>query len=365
LQTKLWANQKFRRAISELNSDAMRTKQLSISAPIIHILLLLLPGVGVGQKTTPSKSIYEHLTKTDAAKITLEVDLTTIVENRKKDQYYPATLTTDDGKKFKVEVKPRGKYRRKMADIPPLKIKFKKKDLTAAGFDTLNEIKLSLPAYDNSLGEQLLVKEYLAYRMFEHLTSASTRARLVRLTIHDTHVEQSRKMLAILVEDEEETAARMKGGLVEQYGVSLDSLIMSQAALVAVFEYMIGNTDWDISMMRNVRFIKSPESGKILVIPYDFDFAGLVSAPYATPSSESGLKTVRDRFMMANGISTDHMKRALKIVKSAKEDLYDICRSKYLTQTNFEEVTAYLETFFQQIENSDQVPTRYNMPETD
>jgi hypothetical protein len=343
----------------------MRTKQLSISAALLSFILLLLPLIGTSQKSAPKQSIFEHLTKTEAAKLTLETDLTTIIENRKKDQYHSATLTTSDGKTFKAEVKPRGKYRRKIADIPPLKIKLKKKDLTAAGFDTLNELKLSLPAYDNDLGEQLLVKEYLAYRMFEHLTSASVRARLVRLTIHDTHVEKSRKMLAILVEDEEETAARMNGQEVEQFGISPDSLIMSQAALVAVFEYMIGNTDWDISMMRNVRFIQSPESGKILVIPYDFDFAGLVGASYASPSSDSGLKNVRDRFMMANGIKTEHMKRALTIVKSAKDDLYEICRSKYLTRANSEEMIAYLETFFVQIEKSDEVPTRYTMPETD
>lgn len=343
----------------------MRTKELSISAFLIHLLLLLLPLIAMSQTEVDKKSVFEYLTKAEATKIALETDLTTILENRKKDVYYPATLTTDDGKTFKVEVKMRGKYRRKMADIPPLKIKFKKKDLTTAGLDTLNEIKLTLPAYDSDLGEQLLLKEYVAYRMFEHLTSASVRARLVRLTINDTHVEKSRKMYAIMIEDEEETAVRLKGEEVEQYGISPDSLIMNQAALVSVFQYMIGNTDWDISMVRNVRLIKSPESGKILVIPFDFDFAGMVAAPYASPSSESGLKTVRDRFMMANGIKTEHLKRALKIVQSAKNDLYKISSSKYIPRATSDEITSYLETFFQQIESSDEVPKLYKMPEAD
>ncbi|HRI59448.1 MAG TPA: hypothetical protein PK228_06985, partial [Saprospiraceae bacterium] len=318
-----------------------------------------------GQKTVRPKTVFEYLAKEEAVKMTLETDLTNMLADRKKDQYYPATLTVDNGKTFRIEVKLRGKYRRKIAEIPPMKLKFKKKDLIAQGFDTLNEIKLVLPAYENELGNELVIKEYLAYRMFEKLTSASVRARLIRLTIHDQHVEQTRKVYAIMVEDEEETTARMNGKLVEQYGLPPDSLIMNQAALVSVFQYMIGNTDWEIAMMRNVRLIKSPETGKILVIPYDFDFSGLVGAPYASPSSDSGLKTVRDRFMMANGISTDHLKRAIKIIRSAKDDLYDICRNKHLSRTSSDAMIDYLETFFQQIEEKDEVPTMFKMPQTD
>lgn len=350
---------------SELNSGTMKTGQYSISGILLSLLVLFLPLAGAGQKTTRSKTVFEYLAKDEAVKMELEIDLTMILENRKKDQYYPATLTTNEGKSFRIEVKPRGKYRRKIAEIPPLKLKFKKKDLVAQGFDTLNEIKLVLPAYDNNMGDELIIKEYLAYRMFEHLTSASVRARLIRLSIHDLHVEQTRKVYAIMVEDEEETAARLHGQEVEQYGISPDSLIMNQAALVSIFEYMIGNTDWEIAMMRNVRLIKSPETGKTLVIPYDFDFSGFVSAPYASPSSDSGLKTVRDRFMMASGIKTDNLKRAIKIIRSAKDDLYDICRNKHLSRASSDEVINYLESFFQQIEEKDEVPTMYKVPETD
>ena len=63
-----------------------------------------------------------------------------------------------------------------------------------------------------------------------------------------------------------------------------DSMLMDQAGLVAMFEYMIGNTDWDISMMRNVRLIQAAESGKVCVVPYDFRFF------------RSGQRTIRQSF---------------------------------------------------------------------
>lgn len=295
--------------------------------------------------------------------MTLEMDLTTLLANRSSEEYYPALLTLATGKSYQVKVKPKGKYRRKVAEIPPLKVKFSKKTLQEEGLDTLNEFKLVLPCYDNFLGDELIVKEYLIYRMYEHLTPASVRARLVKLALRDTHVEKSRKTLyAILLEDSEETVARLNGVETEQYGLPVDSMMVNQAALVAMFEYMIGNTDWDVSMMRNVRLIRSNETAKVLLVPYDFDFSGLVSAPYASPSSESGLLTVRDRFLMANGIPQDALRRATKALRLAKDEFYAICQSRYLSREASAQMVEYLDTFYRQIDSKDEVPARMKVP---
>lgn len=330
-------------------------------------LLGILPQVQA--QTAPSSapiSIFNHLTKVEAAKITIEADFTTLIANKKTNQYFPGTLTTEDGQTLKMELRPRGKYRRKISEIPPLKIKFSKKMLVAAGFDTLNEIKLVLPCTDNMESDELLVKEYLAYRMFEQLSPLSVKARLIKLTLRDSHVEKSKKtMFAMLVEDEEESSVRLKGTVVDSYGIPTDSLLMNQAALVAVYNYMIGNTDWEIAMIRNVRLLKAPESGKVIVLPYDFDFSGFVSAPYASPSSDSGLKTVKDRFLMASGLKQDALKRATLLIQNNKEKLMNICNSRYLSRITINEVTEYLDTYFQQIAESDGVPSRFVMPMAD
>ena len=289
--------------------------------------------------------------------MTLETDLTTIIAQKKTNQYFPATLRTEDGKMYRVEVKPRGKFRRKVSVFPPLKLKFKKKDLVADGLDTLNEIKLVLPCYESEKGDELIVREYLAYRMYEQLTDVSMHARLIRLTIRDTHVEKSKKpMFAILLEDEEELVARLHGTLNEEYGTPTDSLHSYQAALTVMFQYMIGNTDWEVAMLRNVRLVRAPGSGKTLLVPYDFDFSGLVSAPYSSPSSETGLKTVRDRFLMANGLKPEVLKRALNALNMSKSAFYTICKSKYLNYEASEDMSRYLHTFFEKIEGKDEIP---------
>lgn len=311
-------------------------------------------------------TIMEAIGQNEGERVTIEMDLTTIMAQRNNDTYFPAAVMTDNGLTFKAEVRPRGKYRRKNAVYPPLKLKFKKKELIAAGMDTLNEIKLVLPAFDNALGDELVIREYLAYKMFEKLSPVHVKARLIRLTIKDTHVEKSKKtMFAILVEDAEETAARYNGVEVEEYGISPDSLAANQAALMVMFEYMIGNTDWDISMMRNVRLIRTQAGGKVLALPYDFDFSGLVSAPYASPSSDTGLRTVRDRFLMANGIKPDALKRAVMNLRKNRQAIYDICRNRFASRDTSDDMMLFLDTFFNQIGENDEVPQMLKMDDAD
>lgn len=333
--------------------------------PGLSLLWIARPAFAQTTPTPPPapKSIFEHLTVTDCPKITLELDVTSIIAAKKTNQYFPANMTDASGQTYALEVKPRGRYRRKVSEIPPLKLKFKNKTLTEMGFDTLNEIKLVLPYKVDEKGDELIIKEYLIYRMFEKVTPAAIRARLIRLTLRNTHVEKSKQvMYAILVEHEEETAKRLSGIPVDQFGVPVDSLMHNQAALVCMFEYMIGNTDWDVSMQRNVRLLKAKETGKMLLLPYDFDFSGLVSAPYASPSSESGLKTVQDRFLMNVGVSQNSLRTATNVLRAAKKDFYEICRSKYLSRSASDEMLRYLEIFFQHAQSRDEVAGKLMMP---
>ena len=62
-----------------------------------------------------------------------------------------------------------------------------------------------------------------------------------------------------------------------------------------IFEYMIGNTDMSIYALHNVRILQRPDKS-LHVIPYDFDYSGLVNAPYALPARGSVMKNVTERW---------------------------------------------------------------------
>lgn len=324
-------------------------------------LLFTLLIVSVVTAQTKVTSVFDYLTKEEGAKLALEMDFTTLLAMRKTNDYFPATLTDGEGTAFKTEVRARGRYRRKTCEMPPLKIKFSKKQLTKMGLDTLNEVRLVVPCVENEQGQELIVREYLAYRMFEALSPASVRARLVRVQLHDTQIDKRHELTCLLVEHDEEVAKRLGGSMVETFGVKSDSLLVNQAALLVMFQYMIGNTDWDISLQRNVWVLRT-QNGKMIALPYDFDFSGLVSAPYATPTSESGLRTVRDRFLMSSGLSAESLRRATTILKASKTELLNAGHSKHLSPAAQEDVSNYLESFFHILEQHATTPVTWHAP---
>ena len=314
---------------------------------IVIYLPLLFPGFAQGQAPPAQESIFDYLTATEASAITLELDLTELINGKNTNQYFPGSLTAPDGKMLKVDVRPRGKFRRRTCDIPPLKLKFRKKELRASKLDTLNEIKLVVPCFDNPQGEELLLREYVAYRMFERLSPFSVRARLVKVAFRDRHVEKVRApVYCLLVEHEEQVSARLKGQISEVFNVPNDSLELDQAALTVMFEYMIGNTDWGIADGRNLYMLRTAGSEKLRLIPYDFDFSGLVSAPYATPRNDTGLKKVQERCLIAGGIPKDALQRACNTITGAHDDLLALCNSPLFPKNTAKSMERYVEDFF-------------------
>ena len=143
-------------------------------------------------------------------------------------------------------------------------------------------------------------------------------------------------------------------------GLEADSINKYYRELVIFFQYMIGNKDMNMHIEHNVRFLEGEKHEKKIPIPYDFDFSGLVSAPYASPSAESGVLTVRDRFLMAQGINEQSIRKARNKFLAEKPTLYAWCRNSNLSSESSAQMTAFLDAFFQAVEADESVPLKLN-----
>lgn len=333
---------------------SMRVNHLTL----LSIFSFLANALTAQMVTSPPESVFNYLTKEDAPKIYLEMDMEALLQNRKNADYLPATLTDATGQTFGLEVRTRGKFRRRKCEIPPLKLKFSQQSLQSAQLDTLNEIKLVLPCANNSLAQELILREYAAYRMFENLNPACVRARLIRLYLKDSKKKKPQLLTAMLVEHEEEIIKRLRSVTVTEWGIKPDQLDQDQAALMVLFQFMIGNTDWDLSACRNILLLQPEKTGKIMTVPFDFDFSGLVSAPYASPNSETGLASVKDRFLMANGLDATALMRAKNTFLITKPRFYEWCQNIAVSKEASSEMTAFLDAFFSVLENNETIPAQ-------
>jgi hypothetical protein len=105
----------------------------------------------------------------------------------------------------------------------------------------------------------------------------------------------------ILLEDEERFGERQ--GMTKFEGEEVDRARYDPEALavVDVFQYLIGNTDWSATegpgeeqCCHNVTpYVRA--DGTMIPVAYDFDSAGLVDAPHALPNERLPIKSVRQR----------------------------------------------------------------------
>lgn len=240
----------------------------------------------------------------DVLRMTLRTDIEWLRDERNDSVEVEGTLTFIDATGEQV-VKPvdtraRGNFRRdkRNCNFPPLRLDVPTGQMEGTVFEGQDKLKLVSPCNDGSDNYQNYVfDEYLVYRVLNLLTPNSNRVRLVEVTYEDVEDDyETRTKYGFLIEDDEQMAARLRGTIQEVSQFHPARAEPNQAVLVAMFNYMIANTDWSAVFFHNVVLVRT-EDGRYLSVPYDFDFSGVVNARYATvdPSLQDRIRRVTQR----------------------------------------------------------------------
>lgn len=321
-------------------------------------VLLCLPAFSQSQGSLKKQGFFDLLTDNQATEVTITLDIDTLLALIKTDNYIPAEFRIDKKKDKKaftlpVRVKSRGKFRRMVCDFPPLKLKFEKDDLKTKGLRKYNEFKLVTHCLeDEKTSKNLILREYLVYKLYNVLSPYSLRVQLLQITYqHKRHKAVKIKRWGILMEDLEEFADRHKGEIADELGFAPDSLYRKQEQLASTFQFMIGNCDWSYLPSRNTEFIKL-HSGGIVPVPYDFDFAGIVNAPYARYDPSLGQTSLRDRVYLGQAGSAADLQGIFNFFKTEKEALYEVINGfSGVNKATKRDMVEYLESFFTLIED--------------
>lgn len=240
------------------------------------------------------------------------------------------TYTTDDGKQviIPIEGKTRGHFRRTQGDCiyTPLMLHFNKNDsIDNSIFSGQSKLKLVVPCRS----EELIIKEWLAYKMFNLLTPQSFRVRLLSVTWKQSNkTKQEKPVYAFLLENEDEMAARNQSFSIKRTQLLPTATDSTAFFRMAVFQYLIGNTDWSVQYMQNIKLITTDTNSvsiKPVTVPYDFDMSGWVNAPYGQPAPELLLASVKVRRFRGYCIpNTSMYNETLKQFEDVKSSIYEL-----------------------------------------
>ena len=227
----------------------------------------------------------------DPLVMTLRTDIDWIRDTRNDSVEVEGTLTfvEPDGSVVTkpVDTRARGNFRRDKSNcnFPPLRLDFPRSEMDGTVFEGQNRLKLVTPCNDGRDDYQNYVfDEYLAYRILNELTPLSFRVRLVEVTYEDVNDEyDTRTKYGFLIEDEERMAERNRGTFEDVNQFHPLRANADYAILVALFNYMIANTDVSPVFFHNVKLVRT-EEGQYFTVPYDFDMTGLVNPRYASVS---------------------------------------------------------------------------------
>lgn len=209
------------------------------------------------------------------------------------------TYQNDIGAKLSipVKIKTRGIFRKKTSNCaqPPLMLKFKSNDTKFTIFEGIDKVKLVVPCYKNDKYQNLILREYLVYKLYQIISPYAYKVRLLNLNIKDSYSDETISAYAFLIEPTELLAKRLGGVALETRNYHPNACNRIEYNRMAVFQYMIGHTDWSIKALHNITLIELEPYAPPVPIPFDFDFSGFVDAPYALPAEHLLISSVKER----------------------------------------------------------------------
>ncbi len=330
------------------------------------VALVALPAAAVAQDTPPL------FASEDTLRLSIEGPLATMMRERSETDYYQGKLRYDDGRDYEIDLRfrTRGKYRRRKdtCRFPPVRFRFTKKDVEGTVFEGQRALKLVAHCRPRSNRfEQYVLKEYLAYKLMELHSPMSFRTRLMRINWIDTdgkHKPDER--YGFVIEHDDALAERQGMVPAENHRIVYEQLDQRQAAIVAIFQYLIANTDF--SMVAGPPEEPCCHNGILLTadqqtfypVPYDFDFSGLVDAPYAEPNPRFKIKSVKTRLYRGTCAQTPEIPATIALFLEKQAAVTALVNDlDGLSKSVRGRASAFIDKFYEDISNPQRVETKF------
>jgi hypothetical protein len=286
---------------------------------MLKIKPLLLAAIATSGSVSGSIAAPTALFQSDTPlMVIIEMPLRQLLRQKKTDPPVEGVLRYTDAEgrdvALDIAVSVRGNNRLEQCRYPPLKVNLKRKQVTATLFAGQNKLKLVTQCGKGPTYRRYLSHEFKIYRAYNLLTEHSFRVRQLEVTFRDS-IGSNKDVIqqAFFIESDGNAAARLNMRTVNVATVNPSQFDSRQLGIFALFQYMIGNTDWAVlkgpgseDCCHNGKIVAPPDSiDGWVVLPYDFDQSGIINASYALPSDALPIRNVRQRlyrgFCSSNG----------------------------------------------------------------
>jgi hypothetical protein len=324
-----------------------------MSGAFVLVWLLGVPALAAAQT--------ELFASEDVLELTLTAPLRTLVAKRAD---YPeaagvVTVAGADGPmNLDVDVRTRGKSRLSVCAFPPLRLDFKRGQVAGTVFAGQNRLKLATRCDGGVTFERYLEVEYQLYRVYALVSDVAYRVRPVHMRYVDTERDNRvSEAPGFLIESTDELAARAGMTVLQSPQIPLADLDAATLATLALFEYLIGNTDWSVTnknandemCCHNSDPLTPAGGGPIVSVPFDFDQAGVINASYALPNERLGIRSVRVRKYRGFCVANVHLDAAIAKFNAARPAIESVLAGARIDDRSRDAAIGYIAGFYETI----------------
>jgi hypothetical protein len=250
-----------------------------------------------------------------------------------------------------VEIATRGRFRRRPenCDFPPLLLDFKNFPDTAlfkgqSSIQMVTHCKTATPQFI-----QYIWGEYLIYEMYTRITPYAYKVRPVLYTYINTGSSfSSMNKYGFFLENTKHLEKRLKVKATKDKEANPLQLDQEAYKRLCFFEYMISNNDWAVSILHNIKLIKTDKYSAPIPVPFDFDWAGMLNIPYKIPGVERNSTLKPDRTFHGEFNSRKELKETIRFYNSKKKELlYLVQALPYLEDSVKTRFISQIEEFYQ------------------
>lgn len=304
--------------------------------------------------------VYEDLFGIDEPlNLTLKFDVKQFSRTRQKEEYQPAEMTCYVNDSFhvthEVRVKARGIFRLDWCSMPPIWVNIKHAGIAAEDLTGVNKLKLVTRCKPGTLFDTYVLREYLVYKIWNILSPYGFNVRLVRLTFVDTgRKDKTDSNWGFLIEPEEMMAERNNCMPIKNDRLSVRTVNQEIMDKVALFCYMIGQSDYSVTGRHNLKILSKKEYSTtgFIPVPYDFDYSGLVNTNYSTPDPTIDISSTRERYYLGSCRTPEEYEETVRWLASYRDEITDLIQNfQYMDEKERMKMIDYIDSYYEETES--------------
>ena len=328
----------------------------------LAVPLALGAALCVGAASATGSTLFES---TETLRIRIEAPWRELTGEMEAGKSAAGRLSLENGSEgrvsFPITITTRGLSRIRVCEFPLLTLDLETAATLGPPWDGLQFVHLTTQCRGDLRSRDHLELEYLSYQAYRLLDQPALGARMAFVEYLDTDGRRSaHSPLAFLVEDLHSAAARSAMLWLEPPTVAIKALSPDALAMLGLFQFMLGNTDWSVlsgppgyPCCHNVA-IFGPEGAEtdLIPVPFDLDSTGLVDPPYAAPAPGLPIQRVRQRLYRGFCEVNPNLPQAIERLQSKRSDLLALFEeSVRLSPSAKRSARRYLEGFFEILED--------------